>query len=247
VFEQSGFQALSSSTSFIASLHKDEFGSNATIPLAYSAFRTAYGIQESQNITSFYRKLSWGTAVDVFVMDLKTEVTSTQLISTTQMDWITNGLQDSTATFKVIVSSSPISDLSSLPITPPDGWDMYPEQRDQILEFIDNNNIGGVIWISGGIGFSILRTGHETTKSNSTSNQFEVVVGPTGSKVNPNIQLTSLLGLAGSNFNAIIDTWTYTLFDADPVAGTITISFNDDYGNEIQSFSLNINESNFGL
>jgi len=176
-------------------------------------------------------------------------MTSTQLISTEQMNWITSGLLGSTATFKLIVSSSPISDLSSFPITPPDGWHLYPLQRNQILEFIDNNQIGGVIWISGGIGFSLLRTGHENTPINSTtvSNQFEVVVGPSGSRINPNIQLTSLLGLAGQSFQAIIDTWSYTQFSADPVAGTVTITFIDDYGNPIQTFALNVLQSNLGL
>jgi len=257
VFRQSGFSALSSSTSFIAMFDKDEgIGASAAqnstqSQTAENAFRQAYGIVEKNNVTSFYRKLSWGTAVDVFVMDIRTQATATQLISSEQMTWITKGLLASTATFKVIVSSTPITDLSSLSI-PLNyvGWKSFPDQKSEVLNFIDNNNIAGVMWISGGIGFSILRTGRETTINESlttTNEQLEVVVGPSGSKVNPNIQLTSLLGLAGSQFKAIVDTWTYTLFDADPVAGTVDISFIDDFGSTIQTFSLNVNATNYGI
>jgi hypothetical protein len=62
------------------------------------------------------------------------------------LDWLAN----SRATFKFIVSPVPFN--SRLNLT--DGWTGYLYERESILDFIESQNIGGTIFISGDCHFS---------------------------------------------------------------------------------------------
>jgi len=103
--------------------------------------------------------------------------------------------------------------------------------------------------LSGGIGFSFLRTGVESTIYNDTdpTNQFEVAVGPSGSRINPSVRLNSVLGFVANRFQTFIDTWSYTLFEADPVLQLVNIYFKDDSGQIIGSYNLDLTQTDFGI
>ena len=62
-----------------------------------------------------------------------------------QKEWLLQGLLQSTAVWKFIISGVPFNPTCK----PPDSWGAYPTERQEILDFIDEHEIGGVIVISG--------------------------------------------------------------------------------------------------
>lgn len=62
-----------------------------------------------------------------------------------QKQWLKNGLQNSKATFKFIMNGPPISQLL---FDPYDRWEAWTAERNEILDFIQNNNLKNVIWLS---------------------------------------------------------------------------------------------------
>jgi alkaline phosphatase D len=71
--------------------------------------------------------------------------TSRTYLGAAQKQWLKNGLQSSTATFKFIMNGPPITELV---FDPYDRWEAYTAERNEILDFIQNNNIKNVIWLS---------------------------------------------------------------------------------------------------
>ncbi len=64
-----------------------------------------------------------------------------------QKDWLFEGLLNSTAAWKFLISSVPFNRtcLKS------DGWAAYPDERQEIVSFIEDNSIDGVIVLSADI------------------------------------------------------------------------------------------------
>jgi alkaline phosphatase D len=62
-----------------------------------------------------------------------------------QYDWLTNGLRDSTAKWKFILT--PVVFNPTVP--KPETWGSYLTERKKIIDFVHENNIGGVIMLSG--------------------------------------------------------------------------------------------------
>lgn len=116
-----------------------------------------------------YRKLSYGSMVDIFLIDilLYRDVDNipsggTSILGTTQYNWLTNELQNSTAKWKLVGNQKMMCGWSVanippfFPVTIGNGtvldtksWDGYDEARDQLLDFIENNNIDNVMVLSG--------------------------------------------------------------------------------------------------
>jgi alkaline phosphatase D len=67
------------------------------------------------------------------------------VLGSAQKQWLKNGLLNSTASFKFIMNGPPITQLEFLPY---DRWEAYPAERNEVLDFILNNNIKNVIWLS---------------------------------------------------------------------------------------------------
>lgn len=68
-----------------------------------------------------------------------------ELLGAEQFGWLTRGLAESTATIKFVVNSVPISNFA---IYPYDRWDGYDAQRRALLEFIDANQVEGVVFLT---------------------------------------------------------------------------------------------------
>jgi phosphodiesterase/alkaline phosphatase D-like protein len=123
-----------------------------------------------------YRNFQWGLAAEFFVIDdrqyrdAQAYVTEPGCISmgepillpagtcaaeindpgrtylgATQKQWLKDGLQNSTATFKFIMNGPLISNLLFLPY---DRWEGYAAERQEIIDFIENNDIRNVIFLS---------------------------------------------------------------------------------------------------
>ncbi len=62
-----------------------------------------------------------------------------------QLQWLLDGLKNSTATWKLVMSPSALNDT----LAKGDSWANFADERDTILQFIRDNKIGGVIFIAG--------------------------------------------------------------------------------------------------
>jgi alkaline phosphatase D len=164
-------------------------------------------------------------ALAAFVLDCRGERFGEDYISPEQMAWLKDELLASTARFKIVANSVPITDMDAVyfGIAADDRWDGFPVQRAEILDWIADNAIPGVLWIAGdfhwGAVTNIGRPGqpHEDL--------HEVFCGPGGSIVNPLCRIAP-----PDQYPVVVDRWNSVLFEADPVAGTIRVVFQGDNG-----------------
>lgn len=103
-----------------------------------------------------------------------------------QLDWLLNGLLESTAATKFIVNNVPMSFIGILPY---DRWDGYDAERREILEFIHGNAVQGVVILTTDIHANALnpdvsryfRARGDYSMSSDVS-IVEVIVGPLGNE-----------------------------------------------------------------
>ena len=68
------------------------------------------------------------------------------MLGPVQMAWLKERLQQSTATFKIIASSVPWAE--NVKPGSIDTWDGFPEEREAIYSFLEQERIDGVVLIS---------------------------------------------------------------------------------------------------
>jgi phosphodiesterase/alkaline phosphatase D-like protein len=182
-----GYLDVRASTSVIATLDDHEVTDNfdpETTPKAVlnSAVRAFYDNTpiRSNGSSRIWRSFRWGRTCEIFVLDCRRErkpstrhMPKPQYISREQMDWLKNGLDKSKAMFKVIMNSVPIG-VFPFP-SESDRWEGYPEQRNEILSFIDDNDIPGVLWLSGDFHFASVG---RVSPHGPGSCQTEILAGP---------------------------------------------------------------------
>jgi alkaline phosphatase D len=96
------------------------------------------------SIEGIFYKFSRADA-DFFVMDSRYHrVTNQHMFGAQQMNWLKQELKNSTATFKFIVSST-----QSLPHTYGENWSNYPLEKADFMNFIEEQQIEGLIFLSG--------------------------------------------------------------------------------------------------
>ena len=97
-------------------------------------------------------KFSWGD-VDFFMLDGRyhrspdnaPDDDQKRMLGDAQFNWLIESLKDSRAKFKVIASGSTLSDSKN------DGWRIYTFARHRLFDAIGEENISGVIYLSGDI------------------------------------------------------------------------------------------------
>ena len=102
----------------------------------------------------FWQSFRYAEA-EVFVLDLRSERdpdsrpdgATKSMLGATQKAWLLNGLLTSTATWKFVVSSSVWNPHSKQS----DSWAQFEHEQNEIVDFIHQNSITGVIFISGDI------------------------------------------------------------------------------------------------
>ncbi len=120
------------------------------------------------------RKLSYGNLADVFMLDGRTEgrckqvespydtmltcVTRTML-GKKQCDWLTAGIDNSPAQWKVVANQVVFSELDAHQLSKkhainPDAWDGYPEERKEILDSFYQHQVKNIIIMTGDIHLS---------------------------------------------------------------------------------------------
>lgn len=132
---------------------------------------------------SIYKKIAYGNLCDVFMLDTRLEgrvepppafdspdVPVRTMISPSQFQWLTNGLKQSTAHWKVIGNQvlfstfnvgfaagfgdgvPDLTNIDSIRATESlfiDNWESYPTQRNSIIDTLRLNNIDNVVIVSG--------------------------------------------------------------------------------------------------
>jgi len=185
-----------------------------------------------------WRSARWGKTAEIFVLDCRSErkpstilSTSPQYISPAQLAWLKAGLSASPAAFKIIINSVPITNMPSVWDTwPTDRWEAYGAQRTEVLRYIDDNAIKGVLWLSGD--FHLAFISHVAT-SGPGATQREVLCGPGGQS--PNALLSTL---TAPQFSYATGTNNYTTLKLDPISRSVVIAYYDASGTLLHSESF---------
>lgn len=246
-----GYLDVLTSTSHIATWDDHEVVDNwegetvdrARLAIAQDAFWETLAIrrQPEPNRNRLWRKLQWGKAADVFVLDCRSErLLSTrsgpnaQYISPAQMSWLKDGLRNSTAAFKLIVNSVPLANFPLLfDVLANDRWEGYQAQRMDLLNYIHDNQIKGVVFISGDFHIAAVA---RLEASEPFFNYYDILVGPGGNTANP-----ALLTLSGAQFELATGTNNSVIFDIDPTVTPATMRFRFLDGNGGVFFDKTIN------
>lgn len=241
-----GMLDLTASTSLIATWDDHEVGDNwsyttpgmdALVAEGLAAYRQAIPQVVGPGGTGVWRTLSWGQAMDVFSMDCRGERRNGNYISPEQMTWLKEGLASSTAAFKVILNSVPITDFTGTTIgaiAAADRWQGFTAQRTEILDHIANQQIPGVLWITGD--FHIGGVIFVDAPGGVAQDVPEIFAGPSGTSINAAAQFIN----PSARIPIIIKQFNYTLFEANPANGRVDITFIGDTGAIIDQTSVNV-------
>jgi alkaline phosphatase D len=105
--------------------------------------------------TRTWRSLRWGREVEIFVLDNrqfadpldKPDGAEKTMLGSEQLEWLLNGVLDSDATWKVLVTSCPLSILRS--VNPPqDDWVAYEHELAILLETWRSDGVANVVWLT---------------------------------------------------------------------------------------------------
>jgi alkaline phosphatase D len=142
------------------------------------------------------------------------------------MDWLKAGLAESEARFKIVLNSVPITDLSAIfgQGARDDRWEGFPEQRAELLGFIEEAGIEGVLWVAGDVHYA--QVGQVDPEGGTAAGQVEVFAGPGGSFANVGAELFE----GDPQYAWMSSTWNYARFTCDPAAGTVLVEHIDDDG-----------------
>lgn len=142
--------------------------------VCHRVFREFVGqpMVDSTDISKQYRKISLGTLVDLFIIDVQWTQDKRDSINgyetflgAQQHTWLLNELQASTAKWKLIGNQKLLTPFSvqGLEALIPNGvnadeksWDGFSEERTELIEFIRDNDIDNVMILSGDAHFTVL-------------------------------------------------------------------------------------------
>ena len=238
-----GLNDVAASTSFVATWDDHEVANNwsyntSGMEQKAAEGKAAYLQAIPQRIgpggTGLWRKLSWGKTADLFILDSRGERRDGNYISEEQMDWLKSGLLESKSRFKFIMNSVPILDFSAMVgnYMADDRWQGFPEQRSEIVEFISNNDIQGILWLTGD--FHLGGVGKVDASGGPGDNQWEVLTGPSGSSINPAARMFN----ENERIPIIVGQFNYTYFEANPENGNVIVKFIADDGSIISEMVL---------
>ena len=230
-----GLRDVTASTSLVATWDDHEVANNysfeedgidAKFEEGTVAFRRAIPQGRGPGGTGIWRKASWGRVLDLFALDCRGERRDGNYISPEQMAWLKAELSASTARFKIVLNSVPITDLTAIfgAAQVMDRWQGYPVQREEILAHIRDAAIEGVLWITGDVHYA--QIGRVDPAGGTAQDQWEVFCGPGGSFLN--VLVEAFVG--SEQYELLFAQWNYTRLACDPGAGTVTVTYVGDDG-----------------
>lgn len=249
VLDTDGYRALRAATSLHASWDDHEVDNNwdperiaaDQIRAATDAFFEHTPVRRIEGAPDrIWRSARWGRTLELFVLDCRAErLPSTRrsdgatYVSRAQLDWLKAGLASSTAVFKLVVNSVGITDFPLLlDAGSADRWEGYDAQREELLRFVDESDIDGLLWIAGDFHFACL--GHVGRAEGELGwNQWEVLAGPGAQIANPLWTTCN-----APQFTYATGTNNFTELALDPTSGEITIRWIDGEGTAIATRTI---------
>lgn len=166
------------------------------IPIGRQAFREYWPITEDpQDPTRLYRSFRWGTLAELFILDCRQyrspqsardDATKTML-GDEQKAWLKQALRSSPAIFKFIATTVPLRYHTN------DTWEGYRTERRELFDFILQNSVRTVIFLSADVHYPAVINHPEGFK--------EVIVGPIAQFASP-IAFAQLFGGSRVEFAA---------------------------------------------
>jgi alkaline phosphatase D len=180
----------------------------------------------------------WGKTAEFFVLDCRMErkpstreTAEAQYLSRAQMDWLKDGVKNSPCHFKVLCNSVPITNMPA-PLWggQADRWQGYVAAREELLGFLDTNDIKNVWFLSGDFHLGLVM---RVERAGTRRRLIEIAAGPAG-----NINPLSLVLEPGQDANKKIafppDQFIFagggfltTTLTFDPKADTVRVVFTD--------------------
>ncbi|HEY7531142.1 MAG TPA: alkaline phosphatase D family protein, partial [Nitrospiraceae bacterium] len=138
------------------------------MPAARQALRDYWPISSpTDDPDRLYRSVRYGADLELFILDTRQyrsrnadlDGPSKTMLGPTQLTWLVNGLQASTATWKVIATSVPLSIPKGGGVTVPgnDGWAGGPDgtgferERQVIIDAIIGHHLKNVVFLGGDV------------------------------------------------------------------------------------------------
>lgn len=191
---------------------------------------------ENDRLWHSYR---WGATAEFFILDSRSErKPSTRLtekpvyISEEQMAWLKAGLKASPCKYKVLLNSVPMTKMLGVwEAANDDRWQGYEIQRQELLDFMFDNQIRGVLFLSGDFHFGYIA---KVDPLGPASKYLEIAVGPTANGPNPLAVLAETGDLSADDlfppnqFIHFSGSWSAsTLIELDPLNERIRVKHVD--------------------
>ncbi len=121
-----------------------------------------------------YRSVRWGSAVELFLLDVRQyrDPQRTTMLGKIQREWLFDGLARSTANFKFIATPVPMAGGGS------DRWDGYPKERKDLLDFINQKKLPGVVFLSADLHYAAI------SKIPRSGGLLDITAGPLAGPLN---------------------------------------------------------------
>lgn len=174
------------------------------MPIGRQAFLDYWPVDTPAiNSPGLYRRVQYGPNLELFILDTRQfrspkseqDGPSKTMLGHKQRDWLIQGLQDSTATWKIIVSSVPLSVQKGRPHN--DSWAKgkngtgYRVERDKILGSMLTEGIRNVVWLTTDVHFSQILA--YDPDANGKTDFYEFICGPLSANSRDPLQLDQTL------------------------------------------------------
>lgn len=230
------YRELRASTALIATWDDHEVDNNfnpenTSVPkltAARQAFFEALPIRRHEMAPNrLWRSFRFGDTAEVFVLDTRGErkpstlATSQEMLSLNQQLWLQNGLVDSPCRFKLVLTSVPITDFG-FSVFNTDAWRAYQRQRLEVLRFVEERGLRGVLWVSGDHHFASVG---RVSPSGPGASALEVLAGPASQTANPAYRL-----LRPPRWDFADGANNYLSVRCLPATGEVRLAFHDGRG-----------------
>jgi alkaline phosphatase D len=144
-------------------------------PIGRKAFLDYWPVRRSAaEPEQIYRAIRWGRGVDLILLDTRQyrAPDRSSMLGLRQKEWLFDRLTSSTATFKFIATAVPMAGGGS------DRWDGYPKERSEILRYIHQKKISGVVFLSADLHCAAV------TKIPKSNGLLDITAGPLAAPLN---------------------------------------------------------------
>lgn len=154
---------------------KDDYHpDNPLAPIGYRAFFDYWPVRPTpEEPYRLYRSFRWGKAVELFILDTRQYRNRRQgtILGREQKQWFFKALSSSSAWFKFVATSVPISGRHK------DSWGGFRGEKAEMFDYITRQRIGGVVFLAADVHFAAVRS------AGAGSALKEFIVGPLAAPV----------------------------------------------------------------